>query len=408
MNYIILIILLATFIYYKYNQLNDKYSNSVNKIEKFSNLYELKDKGLLMDTPFSKKITLLTDQTYNPMFYLGSILETFEQDLGNKESFGSQENIKLVNQGDAEFGMCNEKIFVDSFLGNNESIQTPNLEFVMAFYTEHIYIISKKQNTLLSDLEKKHVWIGSIQNSGFFYLKLFAKIKGYDLERWNKNNDNNKSKVIYFSEGSLTDALIEIKKDNSNIDTLFIVSGPKLSYLMDLNNNIIGRKNKYIVSEITNYYFESIMGSLLKKNSLNVDIYSDPSKNHKNLYGSRVVLFCHKKMDPEYVYNLVKNIVQNKQFLTESMYKWGKQTFDDDLQDFAYHYKFDVPDMLSCPPNIKIHDGTRKYLKEIGLITNDPTQICEFDYEKNRCQDTNIEGFSKKPIWKLQEVQYLN
>ena len=46
---------ISHFIYYKYNQLNDKYSNSVNKIEKFSNLYELKDKGLIMDTPFQKK-----------------------------------------------------------------------------------------------------------------------------------------------------------------------------------------------------------------------------------------------------------------------------------------------------------------------------------------------------------------
>ena len=33
------------------------------------------------------------------MFYLGAILETFEQNLGNKESLGSQENLKLVNQG---------------------------------------------------------------------------------------------------------------------------------------------------------------------------------------------------------------------------------------------------------------------------------------------------------------------
>ena len=98
------------------------------------------------------------------------------------------------------------------------------------------------------------------------------------------------------------------------------------------------------------------MGSLLKKGSLNVEIYADPLKI-KTLYGSRVILFCHNKMSSDYVYKLVKDIIKSKHFLTESMYKWGKQTFDDDLQDFAYHYKFDVPEMLSYPP-IKIHNGT--------------------------------------------------
>ena len=62
-----------------------------------------------------------------------------------------------VLKGQAEFGLCNEKIFV-VHLGNNHSIQTNELEFVMAFYTEHIYLGGKEYNLSLSDLGGRHIW----------------------------------------------------------------------------------------------------------------------------------------------------------------------------------------------------------------------------------------------------------
>ena len=148
------------------------------------------------------------------------------------------------------------------------------------------------------------------------------------------------------------------------------------------------------------------MGSILNKDKLNVEMYDDPITNYKKLYGSRVVLICHNKLDDKIVYDFVKNIIKHKAFLLDSMMKWGVQTFDDDIQDYAYHYNFKTPEMFACPPNIKIHNGSRKYMKEIGLITKDPTILCEFDYENNRCDSVKPRSFSKQPLWKLKEVDF--
>ena len=49
----------------------------------------------------------------------------------------------------------------------------------------------------------------------------------------------------------------------------------------------------------------------------------------------------------EYVYKFVRNIADHLGFLTESMLNWTEKTFDDDLQDYAYHYNF--PLLFSLP-----------------------------------------------------------
>ena len=59
MNYIILIILLSYFIYSKYNSLLKKY----DKIEEF------KDKGIAIQVPQEKVLTLYSDHKQNPLLF---------------------------------------------------------------------------------------------------------------------------------------------------------------------------------------------------------------------------------------------------------------------------------------------------------------------------------------------------
>ena len=113
MNYIILIILLSSFIYYKYNELYSKHS-LVSK-EEFGNFNELKDKGLIINIPLSRNINIVTDQIYNPMYYLGAIIDQFGSNFQNIKSNGSIDNLQKVNEGKAEFGLCNEKYFLIQF-----------------------------------------------------------------------------------------------------------------------------------------------------------------------------------------------------------------------------------------------------------------------------------------------------
>ena len=168
------------------------------------------------------------------------------------------------------------KIFVDHFLGNNQHFKNKELEFVMAFFHEHIYCVSKNELSP-EDLAGKNVWIGSTKSTSFFYSQIFANIYGYGL----KEDDGEKEdRVINFIQGPLTDNLNDFTSNEPNIDALFIVSGPKLRYLVDINRLDIG--TSYIIKEFTDYYFESIMGSLLKKDKLNVEMYDDPVTNYKN------------------------------------------------------------------------------------------------------------------------------
>ena len=225
MNYIILIILLSYFIYSKYNSLLNKY----DKIEEF------KDKGIAIQVPQEKVLTLYSDHKQNPIYYLGAILEQFHPNIKNKKSLGSIENINLVKNEKATFALCNEKIFVDHFLGNNQHFKNKELEFVMAFFHEHIYCVSKNELSP-EDLAGKNVWIGSTKSTSFFYLKIFANIYGYGL----KEDDGEKEdRVINFIQGPLTDNLTDFTSDEPNIDALFIVSGPKLRYLVDIPTIIL-------------------------------------------------------------------------------------------------------------------------------------------------------------------------
>ena len=392
MNYVLLLLLVILFIYRQYNKM-------LNNIEPFA------DKGLIIRVPQEGNYTLLSDVKHNPIYFLGAILEQFGKDLKNKKSMGVEHNIKQIEDKKADFALCNEKIFIDKVLGNNNLTKNNKLEFVMAFFHEHIYIISKSIDSFsIDNFENKNIWIGSTKNSAFYYLRLFANILGMGLKEWEPNGENNESRVIYFSQGLLIDALLDIKSETATIDYLLVLSGPKLRFLMQLNT--IESEQTFFIKEFTNEYFESVMGSLMGKELINVNIYSDPTMDYKKLYGTRIVMFTHRDTDKEYVYNFVRNIADHLGFLTESMLNWTEKTFDDDLQDYAYHYNFKLPEMLSCPPNIKIHDGTRKYMKEIGLITKKPNQICEFNYQKNKCEGINPRPFSKKPLWKLKEVPF--
>ena len=252
---------------------------------------------------------------------------------------GSLYNLNSIKNSDLDFAIVQSDIVYQASKseGQFKDTKLPKLRSVMAIYPELLTLVTRKDANIhnLLDIKGKKINLG---NSGSgnetTALKLFNEsgLKKSDLKE-----------AASFSATEMPDAL-----KNNNIDGYFYMVGHPTANIKDAANStdirIISIEDKILNSLVEKYpYFA--------KSNIQAGTYKGQFSDIAT-FGVKAVLITNEKVDENIVYFLVKAILEN---------------FDEFKKlhpAYANITKESLLNGLSAP----LHDGAKRYFKEVGLI----------------------------------------
>lgn len=252
---------------------------------------------------------------------------------------GSLYNLDAIKNGDLDFGIVQSDIVYQASKGAGvfKDAKFSKLKSVMAIYPELLTLVTKKDANInnLLDIKGKRINLG---NSGSgnetTTLTLFDEvgIKKSDLKE-----------AATFGASEMPDAL-----KNNKIDGYFYMVGHPTINIKDAANfseiRIISIEDNILNSLINKYpYFAKADIKAGTYKGQNIDV---------STFGVKAVLVTNENMDDNIVYFLVKAILEN---------------FDEFKKlhpAYANITKESLLNGLSAP----LHDGAKRYFKEVGLI----------------------------------------
>ena len=251
---------------------------------------------------------------------------------------GSLYNLNSINNKDIDFGIVQSDILYQT---QKEEKSTKSdyfkLKSVMAIYPELLTLVTRKDANInrLIDLKDKRINLG---NSGSgnesTALTLFNEI----------NIEKSDLKLAgTFSASEMPDALKENK-----IDGYFYMVGHPTTNIKDAANSIsvkiVSIENTILDSLIKKYPYYA-------KGTIPADTYKG-QKEEIITFGVKAVLVTNENVSEKVVYSLVKAILENFDEFKKLHPAYSNITKESLLEG------------LSAP----LHDGAKRYYKEIGLI----------------------------------------
>ena len=252
---------------------------------------------------------------------------------------GSISNIKSIKDEELDFAIVQNDVIYHAYkgIGKYKNAKINNIRSIMAIYPELFTLVTRKDAKINSykDLKGKRINIGnegSGNESTALSMFKFINLKVSDLKV-----------ASTLSSVEMPDALIDDK-----IDGYFYMVGHPTQNILDAskytNVKIVELKGKDIDNLIfKNPYFtkEFIPGGLYRGNPKSIQTF-----------GVKAVLIANKHVTNKTVYNLVKSVLENFEEFKQSHQAYSNITKESLLEG------------LSAP----LHEGAKKYYKEIGLI----------------------------------------
>ena len=251
---------------------------------------------------------------------------------------GSLYNLNSINNKDIDFGIVQSDILYQTQKEEkNTKDDYSKLKSVMAIYPELLTLVTRKDANInsLIDLKDKRINLG---NSGSgnesTALTLFNEI----------NIEKSDLKLAgTFSASEMPDALKENK-----IDGYFYMVGHPTTNIKDAANSIsvkiVSIENTILDSLIKKYPYYA-------KGTIQANTYKG-QKEEIITFGVKAVLVTNENVNEKVVYSLVKAILENFDEFKKLHPAYSNITKESLLEG------------LSAP----LHDGAKRYYKEIGLI----------------------------------------
>jgi uncharacterized protein len=407
MFYILLIIILISVLYTKYKQIITTYGGVSETFNSFS---YINDKGLVIEKKLYNKYSLGTGESETPYHIIGGALSSVSNnDIGVEVTAGSIININKVDSGEFDFAICQEDLLYDNVLGlNKKKIKKKNIRFVTGLYDELYFLIVKQNEGISSFQGLKNGFSGigrnyiiGTGNSGsgsLANLKLLCETFTINLLRYNKtgiNDENKNGNLYYIDEDINVNFNLFIKGE---IDALFYVNGPKMTYIYNMSQ-LVAIKFVPLDGDAFNL-FNQITGNNTKERYIKMDENSADNVDKKDIgtQAIRSILICNNKLPDEVVYDFVKSIYKNIDYLKNYM---GRQYKDG--TDNSYYNALIPLEMFYINKHIKIHPGSYKFYNEIGYINIDGNKDCKYDIDKSTCN--LVPGLDKKNVyWKYKSI----
>lgn len=388
--YVLLIIILIYFIYYKYETIIAKESITDN----FEN-YKL-NPYIKMSVPiYLEKYSIISDEINTIPYYISNSLKFIIGDIKLKVVTKTNENINRTNIGDINLGIYNLGICTEYELLKLANMKHPNglvplknIRVVCSLNKSYVFLIVHDTSGVksLKDLIGKTIGITSRYSGSYSILKELCDIMGFKLKNITNKNINDINTIYFKTEGINQLFNMFFQKD---IECLFIVSSHNLPYifsltekiqirLLDINESEFDIFNKKTSSE---FFF-------LTRTRINIEPYNTfNNSRYLDTFYTRNILICNSSIPTKSIYNITKNIFNNIDTIKSTIVKIGKRYFDE-TQDPLYD-DFKKEYMVYSNYKLQLHKGSYLYYKELNMFV-DKEQKCEFF--NNKC---NILPFEK-------------
>lgn len=242
-----------------------------------------------------------------------------------------------------------------------------NIKGVVSFVCEYIIVLTKNiiNFTNFNELINSDYSIG-IDSSYLQTYDYFMRL--FDILYLGKDKINRLSKISIYDKKTLINKFI-----NGEIDSIFLLTSnndKKIANLvkqtsvnfLNININSIDNKDK---QTLHNFY---------KKNyriSSFTNIFYDIDKNDSVMtLGSKIIIASNKFVDSKIVYNFIKFIYQNLIEIRDNI------SYIENSKYLSFSYKNDINPFSMSFINVDMHEGSVKYLKEIGIYTNNKNLEC--------------------------------
>ena len=291
----------------------------------------------------SKTLTMATGGTSGTYYAYGGVLcQLLGSKIGTSQftavsTGASKENIQNIDLGNNDLGIVQNDVMAYAYEGTNtfaEDGAITSFSAIGGLYAEQVQLITIDENiTSVADLKGKKVSIGAA-GSGVYYnaIDLFS---AYDM-----TEADIQPQYLSFADSA------ESLKDGK-IDAAFVVAGAPTTAVTDLATS----KPVHLVS-IDDEHIEKLTAKCPYYTA-----YTIPASTYNGLTEDaqtvtvKATLIVGDNVDEDTVYNITKNIFENKEEITTAHAKGAEL----DLNTAA--------DGISIP----FHKGAAKYFEENGI-----------------------------------------
>ena len=255
-------------------------------------------------------IYLATGGTSGTYYALGGDLANLfaknnaDLDVTAQSTGASAENIRLIDQGEAEMAIVQNDVADYAYNGTNafEGEQIQSFSVVASMYPEFVQLVVHADagiNTL-ADLKGKRVSIGAAGSGVYFNAVQFLEVAGLTL-------DDIDAQYLSFAESS--DAI-----KNRQIDAAFITAGIPNAAIQELGATsdikLLSLDDETVAALQEAYPFYA-------KATIPADTYANQPED-VTAVAIRAVLICKADLDEELVYNLTKTLYEKTDELSNA------------------------------------------------------------------------------------------
>ncbi len=249
----------------------------------------------------------------------------------------SKANIFLIDDGEAEVAVVQNDVMDYAYNGTDlfaEDGAVTSFSAVAGLYSEVVQIIATPDITSIDDLKGKRVSVGDAGSGVEFNANQILAAYGMTFDDIDKQN---------LSFGDSASAI----KDGK-LDAAFVTAGPPTTAVTELATT----------NDITLLSIDDAHAQALAAEHPFYTQYTIPAGTYKgvdadvNTVAVKATMIVSNELSEDVVYNIVKNIFENKDEITASHDKGSEL-------DTAY-----AVEGISVP----FHAGAEKYFKEIGVL----------------------------------------
>ena len=399
MNGILIILILIILNYFIYKKLKKKiYNKEVKTLGVLQNDYNIKKYGFLLKQKLNFNIELIMYEDYDKLM----------NDLNNEV---------------IDFGITYENYFIDSILGLNtyENKFYKNLNFCSGLYFNYFQFLSNIfvkdtqtsiKFTNITDLKdfkkvkKRNYILGTENIKSISFINMFILLVSFDFNpinysKYDENIDYDDNIIFYYisDENTLKKKLLEDELDGL---LLFRTFNDKIISSIDNEKDVL-----FLNIDFNNTYFDELFSLYFFKNKnilvgVNefVDIYKNKYYETDDFRGqtsyetrmARVVLITNKNLESDIVYEMMKVLYGHNNYFMNVLTN-SNNTLESE------HNLFEPIQLAYVDKNIPIHDGAKKFFKEIGFIIENERIIKDFKLNNNE---------KLKCYWKYKKIGLSN
>jgi TRAP-type uncharacterized transport system substrate-binding protein len=272
----------------------------------------------------------------------------------------------LVNNNPNHLGLATLDVLTDQIYHHKAPYD--NIRIICGFSVVKPLMLVRTNAgiTKWKDLENKIITFGWPQMGweriGTYFLN-FAKIKNIDVV-----------------DGYYTFEEIEQGFINNEIDAFFCVTQDPNSNLY----NMISKDYCNLLSFDFNFEIVNTFFPTWEETKIDLTNYSTSVQDTINSYKIKNCLICHKDLSDEIVGKILNSFIGS-----QLLFKTSLDNFYNNLSMLD----FNPNDIFLNIEVVPQHDGVHKYLKEIGIYTNNSSPYCVFSAGTGKCDFSKLGEF---------------